>query len=745
MNAGSTGSTTATPTRATTPVDGAGPEAAYASPHEHVADLLARHDWLLRRELARSRPRKPSDLLGFAAITDEEVDRLLGQADPREGEAARAPEIHKFEQAAADLRRRIDSRVKQTLASGGRLPVIELAQRFALSAFEIDILVACLATEIDRRYERIYGYLHDDMSRKLPSPGLILSLCCDHPAQQLSTRSVLGPVAPLRHYRIVDVADDAGTLPWYARPVRIDERIVSFLLGDRSVDGRIAPYVSWLDSGSDAIYLTHSQRAELAKLIELANRCRGAGRARQKPLVYLYGARNAGAEAMVRESARRLGVPVLTIDAELLCEPSLDFDQMVFLLFREGLLSQAALFLQNVDRALDQDPGGLRYRALIRHVVEMGGIVFLSGERSWRWPLPPEPIVLRPVELRAGGFIEQLEAWRVQVGTDIADADLHQLMSRHPLPPAAISAACRLARTFADLGGAGQPVAIGHLEEACRAQARAPASGLARRIVPKHGWEDLVLPAVQCEQLRAVCSQAKHLATVYGAWGFERKLSLGKGLNALFSGPPGTGKTMAAEVIAIDLQVEILKIDLSQIVSKYIGETEKNLRQLFDQAAAAHAILFFDEADALLGKRSEVKDAHDRYANTEVAYLLQQMEEYEGITILATNLRQNMDEAFTRRMRFIVEFPFPEEDDRLRIWEGVWPKEVPLAKDVDLQLLAQQYRLSGGSIRNIALAAAFLAAEHGQPVTMGHLLQATKRELQKMGRLINDNEYRKHG
>jgi hypothetical protein len=583
------------------------------------------------------------------------------------------------------------------------------------------------------------------MSRKQPSPGLVLSLCCDRPAQQLSARAVLGSLAPLRHYRIVEVADDAGTSPWFSRPLRIDERIVSFLLDDRSVDGRIGAYVSWLDSDPDAIYLTRSQRAELAKLIEPAIRWMSAGPVRQKPVMYLYGGRNTGAEAMVRESARRLGLPVLAIDAELLCEPSLDFDQMVFLLFREGLLSQAALFLQNVDRALDQDLGGLRYRALVRHVAEMGGIVFLSGERSWRWPLPPEPIVLRPVELRPGGFIEQLETWRALVGTEIADADLHRLMSRHPLAPGAITAAWRLARTLAGLGGAGQPVAIEHLEEACRAQARAPASGLARRIEPKHGWEDIVLPAVQLEQLRAVCSQAKHLATVYGAWGFERKLSLGKGLNALFSGPPGTGKTMAAEVIAADLQVEILKIDLSQIVSKYIGETEKNLRQLFEQAAAAHAILFFDEADALLGKRSEVKDAHDRYANTEVAYLLQKMEEYEGITILATNLRQNMDEAFTRRMRFIVEFPFPEEDDRLRIWQGVWPKEVPLAKDVDLPQLARQFRLSGGGIRNIALAAAFLAAEHDQPVTMGHLMHATKRELQKMGRLINENEYRKHG
>jgi SpoVK/Ycf46/Vps4 family AAA+-type ATPase len=213
-------------------------------------------------------------------------------------------------------------------------------------------------------------------------------------------------------------------------------------------------------------------------------------------------------------------------------------------------------------------------------------------------------------------------------------------------------------------------------------------------------------------------------------------------LNALFCGPPGTGKTLAAEVIAAELGVELLKIDLSHVVSKYIGETEKNLRQLFDQASSANAILFFDEADALLGKRSAVKDAHDRYANTETAYLLQKIEEYSGITILSTNLGQNLDDAFARRMRFIISFPFPEEADRLRIWQTVWPRELPLAADVDLAALARKFRLSGGSIRNVALSAAFLAAERVEPVAMRHLMQAIRRELRNMGRIVNEEDMR---
>jgi SpoVK/Ycf46/Vps4 family AAA+-type ATPase len=223
-----------------------------------------------------------------------------------------------------------------------------------------------------------------------------------------------------------------------------------------------------------------------------------------------------------------------------------------------------------------------------------------------------------------------------------------------------------------------------------------------------------------------------------GEWGFGRKLSGGKGVNALFAGSSGTGKTMAAEVIANELGLDLYKIDLSSVVSKYIGETEKNLERIFDAAEHADAILFFDEADAIFGKRSEVHDAHDRYANIEVAYLLQRMEQYEGISLLATNLRQNMDEAFVRRLAFIIHFPFPDEESRRRIWTGIWPEEITLDEDVDLGQLARQYKLSGGNIKNVALAAAFLAAPEGGCVTMSHLLQSVRREYQKTGKVLTE-------
>jgi SpoVK/Ycf46/Vps4 family AAA+-type ATPase len=266
-------------------------------------------------------------------------------------------------------------------------------------------------------------------------------------------------------------------------------------------------------------------------------------------------------------------------------------------------------------------------------------------------------------------------------------------------------------------------------------------SALARKVQAKYSWNDIVLPSDRLEQLREICNQAKHRGLVYEEWGFEKKLSLGKGLTVLFAGPSGTGKTMAAEILSHELALDLYKIDLSMVVSKYIGETEKNLASIFNEAGSSNAILFFDEADALFGKRSEVRDAHDRYANIEVGFLLQKVEEYEGIVILATNLRKNIDDAFVRRMQCMVEFPFPSGEDRLRIWQGVWPLRTPRSPDLNLDFMAKQFEISGGHIRNIALAATFLAAEDRAPVCMKHVLAATRREYQKIGKVVMEGEF----
>ncbi|MDT8307825.1 MAG: ATP-binding protein, partial [Anaerolineae bacterium] len=293
--------------------------------------------------------------------------------------------------------------------------------------------------------------------------------------------------------------------------------------------------------------------------------------------------------------------------------------------------------------------------------------------------------------------------------------------------------------TAADLARWQQtPLRAEQLFAASRAHSNQKLGALATKIEPHFGWDDIVLPADTLAQLREMVNTVRQRPRVYHDWGFARRLSLGRGLNALFAGESGTGKTMAADVMAGELGLELYKIDLSAVVSKYIGETEKNLNQIFHEAETSNAILFFDEADALFGKRSEVRDSHDRYANVEISYLLQRMEAFDGAVILATNLRANLDEAFTRRLHYVVEFPFPEADDRERIWQVNVPPDVPLADDVEWAELAQRFRIAGGNIRNIILAAAFLAAEEESPLALRHLLHAARREYQKLGRLINE-------
>ncbi len=716
----------------------------YRSPIEHLFDLLKRVDLLIQREIVVFRRGRTAngEWDRLAAITDDEVATLLRSEKTEE---ISAEEIDLLERLAR-LDGEIKERVSATTAAGNPLPLPALSRIFRLSPLETELLVIALAPELDRRYERLFGYLHDDMTRKLPSVGLALSLCCPAPVDRVSARAVFSPYAPLIRYRLLRVIDDpAAGGPLLSRPVRIDDPIVSFLLGDRRLDPRLREEAEWV-SISDPSSSNASTRPDLsARLIRSIEGCFGEKGFLRKPAFYLHGPAGTGKKGLALSICRHFGLPLLVVDAERLAASPAGFEEGLFLSFREGLLHGGAVYIDCFDRSLGPERSRFHLQTISKQIEEMGGITFFAGERPWSWPGLLDSHFFLPVELRLPGDAAQIERWRERLA-DCADADdrtLALLASKYRFSEGEMEEIIQRARRAAALRGDG-PVTMADIDQGCRDQKRPNLGPLARKIEPKYGWSDMVLPPEPMNQLREICNQARHRSTVFGRWGFERKLSLGKGLNVLFSGPPGTGKTMAAEVLSHELKLDLFKIDLSQVVSKYIGETEKSLHQIFREAEANHAILFFDEADALLGKRSEVKDAHDRYANIEIGYLLQKMEEYEGVTILATNLRQNIDDAFVRRIRFIIEFPFPEEEDRLRIWQGIWPKETPLAEGIDLGAIARRFKLAGGNIRNIAVAASFLAAAEGKRVEMGHLLHATRRELYKMGRLVSDGEFDIH-
>jgi hypothetical protein len=691
----------------------------------------------------------------------ERLDRLL------EGAVERAREIFSAESvadpfkglhiSATDIARAIrkpagepmlwtgefgSSAVRGQVAHGA---AAELQSAFGLDGFDLDVVLITLAPELDLRYERIYAFLHNDVTRRRPSVDLALDLLCSSKEQKLARRERFAPDAPLVHNQIIELVSDPQQVrpPLLAHAMKLDEQITRFLTGAGSLDPRLARHCELIvpDVLVERIPVDSRMTMTLEAVVQRNPLDPG-------PQLHLHG----GPPAYVRQIASALAgglcSPLLIFDVSQPAVEDRSMQHLLELAFREARLLGAVLLIQVVE-ALQQPSEGLALRALEGCLSHHDGVVILGGgAQPWRANDSYETRLLN-VALERPAVDERRRHWERQtVGLEIgiSSEQLDFLADRFALFPNQIDQAVRSAaeelrwRSKLDTSPDAQALQAA-LAEAAREQCRVETNGIARRIAPKYVWSDMVLPPDTVAQLHELCERERHRGRVMYQWGFDQKLSRGKGTTALFAGPSGTGKTMAAEVIANDLGLDLFAIELSGVMSKYIGETEKNLDRIFK--SIDNAILFFDEADALFGKRTEVHDSHDRYANVEVSHLLQKMEEYEGVAILGTNLRQNLDESLLRRLSFTVHFPFPDEAHRGRIWRAVWPTATPLAVGIDFEWLAERFKLSGGNIRNIALAAAFLAATGGSDaVTMQHILHATRREYQKLGKTLTADEVR---
>jgi AAA+ superfamily predicted ATPase len=585
-----------------------------------------------------------------------------------------------------------------------------LCSSFGLSRFERAVLLMCAGVELDGRFAALCATTQGDPTRAFPTFSLALATLPE------PHWSALTPVAPLRRWRLVECDHQAGASLLTAR-LRIDERVLHFLTGIQYLDERLAGLLEPI--GGDQLVSSHQLVAREMSAI-------WAQDYGQPPLIQLCGADPATRRAIAAAACSAHSLRLYALAAEHVPVSAAELEAFIRLWEREMTLSAAALCVET--DAVDRND--VKAVAQVSQLLEsVRGVVVVAATDRWR-PLRRSSV---SVEVRKPTAEEQRDIWQSLLADTpmLVNGQVRDLVSQFSLTAPAIRASVREALAAGD--GRTPEARLWH---ACRSQARLRLHDLAQRIEPAAAWDDLVLPPAEKSLLHEVAAQVAHRAKVYESWGFAEKVTRGLGINALFSGPSGTGKTMAAEVLANELDLDLYRIDLASVVSKYIGETEKNLRRVFDAAEDSGAILFFDEADALFGKRSEVKDSHDRYANIEVSYLLQRMEAYSGLAVLATNLKGAVDAAFLRRIRFVINFPFPDVAQRAEIWRRVFPAKTP-TDGLDPTVLAR-LSIAGGNIRNIALNAAFLAAQSDEPVRMTHVLHAARTEYAKLEKPLTE-------
>jgi hypothetical protein len=723
---------------------------AQTDPSVYLASDLQWLDLLLHREILRLRATYQLSLDEFRGlyVSDDQVNHLID----------RTLNHQSTNTVTTELTARAEA-LRSTTEQNGReeSPWTLLVSEFSLSPTEQNILLLAVAPEIQLKYETLYAYLNNDVTRKWPTCDLALRLLSANSESEASVRRSLMPDAALFSSGLLQwKLPPAERFSWRASGFCVSPALLHYLSDIHSLDARLTsfveqrtPEIDWED-----VPISQDRRIALRRIVELFASRRTNEVSQSMPLVVLAGREGTGRRPAAEAMCRELGLTMLCADLEALRASSEPLEKLLPAIQSQQRLEGAALYLERCEALFDKEgkplPDG---RRIMKTLLRSERPVLLACEPHTRWR-----------ELMAGqraayfqfgdpDYALRVQLWEralAQVNARFEADELRALADRFVLTPGQITAAAvaavdeqlLAADSTSETDGLGLTSAS--LFAAARAQSDQSLGNLAVRVNTIHTWDDLVLPRVTNQRVREIAAAIKHRHRVYSDWGFAGRISTGQGLKALFAGPSGTGKTMTAGVIARELGLALYKIDLSAIVSKYIGETEKNLDAIFRAAQSSNAMLFFDEADALFGKRSEVKDAHDRYANIEVAYLLQKIEEYEGVVILASNLSKNIDDAFARRMHYVVEFPLPDEHHRERLWRGMLPPQVPLGEDVDLQFIARQFALTGGDICNVALDAAFLAAQDGQVVNMRQLIQALARQMLKQGRIPSPTDFKQY-
>jgi DNA polymerase III delta prime subunit len=706
---------------------------------EHMQAQLRRLDLLLHREILRLRASYRLTLDEFRGLylSDEQVDALVNLGLREEG----------AEEDVEGLTARAEILREESEQDGRELSWGRLSAEFRLSRFERDVVLLAVAPEVDPKYETIYAYLNNNVARKWPTCELALRLFAGGPTERFTLRSHLLPAAELfRTGLLRNIESPAERVTWLSGGFAAHPALAHFLLGAEELPlSRLIRPVRAPEAAEDGA--THGDVPEMLRGV---GRLFHVGRAGGgTPLLVLEGPYGAGRLAAAGAVCRSLGLTLLRVDLAAARGSS----ESLPALTREAVLVQrmrrSGLYLEHFESLSDGEGNALPDASEVLTELAVSRLpVFLACADGSAWRKSLEGRRALHFHFPVPDYDERKSLWEEQAaacGLGLPEQAAELLAGRFELTPGRIRDAVEAACDARALAEEERPSPVfNSLMEAARTQSDDHLGRLAVKVAAKQGWDDLVLPAATLRRVKEMAAAVRLRHVVYGVWGFGERVVTGRGLKVLFAGGSGTGKTMTAGVIAADLGLDLYRIDLAGVVSKYIGETEKNLDRIFAAARFSNAILFFDEADALFGKRSEVKDAHDRYANIEVAYLLQKMEEHDGAVILASNLSKNIDAAFSRRMHYVVEFPMPDETYRERLWRSMFPERAPLGPCVDLKFLAKHFQLAGGDIRNVVLDAAFLAAQDGRVITMRHLVLAMARQTMKQGKVPSPSDFKQY-
>lgn len=711
----------------------------YQDGYEHIYDELSLLDLKIQLLILTSGSNQaaPINNLHGLVLTAEEILPLINHSHIEQ-----THELSALVQKIKTRAESIDQRLAMSREQGVFLPLDYLAGVFSLSRFEQQCVIAGLACELDRKYEKIYAYLNDDINCKYPTVDLLINLFCFNQRDKITARYTFSEKSKLKSFFLKKTNDLTPTGTLLTEVLLLEERIVHFILNPQLQDNHIYQYARLYhpDFQPDSLITGANIQNNIRKFIAYYDE--HVGNINKNIVFYLHGPAGSGKKLQVMHLCHHYGQALLCVDLRsiILFEPD-SFSDIIRAICREAILQQAILYFQYFEAIIADDHiFRKRLSELINSISLSHNIIFLASETLWKPAAFFQDFYFIKVEVGLPTDRERKKIWEFygQKYKFNEEIDWGSLANKFRFTPGQIKKSLSDADQLAGwLYPDGKSIGSEELYKACYLQVQNKLGHKTTRIDPRYHWDDLILPPEPKEQLKNACNQMKYRHIVYEDWGFEKKLSYGKGLSMLLSGPPGTGKTMSAQVVAREMHLELYKIDLSQIISKYIGETEKNLNEIFREAEMSNVILFFDESDALFGKRSEVKDAHDRYANIETSFLLQKVEEYAGVSILATNYLQNVDQAFLRRINFIIEFPFPNKEYREKIWLSIFPAGAPLNQDIDFEFIADRFEVAGGSIKNIAVSAAFLAAEQGEPIGMKHIIPSAQLELQKLGKILS--------